>query len=64
MADQEQLAAWTRLKVHLVETMQLLENAKKRTPDSKVHAEIDAVVVDIEENMDVIEEMFICSLGI
>ena len=64
MADEEQLEAWTRLKVHLRETMQLLDNTKKRTNDDVVLDEIDAVIDDIETNMDVIEEIFICSLGI
>ena len=62
MPNDTQLMAWTRLKVHLGETMQLLDNTKKRTTDVKVHAEIDAVIADIEENMDVIEEMFLCLL--
>ena len=63
MPDQEQLAAWTRLKVHLIETMQLLDNTKKRTKDPDVLKNIDGVIADIEDNMDVVEEMFLCLLG-
>ncbi len=58
MPDQEQLAAWTRLKIHLNETCQLLENSKQRTADTVVHEEIDKVIADIEENIDTVEELF------
>jgi hypothetical protein len=55
----EQLAAWTRLKIHLIETTQLLERTKARTDDPKVHDEIDRVIKDIEDNMDVVEMVFL-----
>ena len=61
--DEEQLVAWTRIKIHLRETMQLRDNAKERMAmmseedRRKVQHEIDKVVNDIEESMAVIEKM-------
>ena len=56
----EQLKAWTRLKVHLNETCALLERTKAHADDLMVHEEIDRVIKDIEDNMDVVESIFIC----
>lgn len=59
MYTDEQLAAWTRLKDHLINTMVLLKTTADSVDTDKIHDEVETIVDDIEKNIDIVETMFI-----
>lgn len=61
MVSGEQQKAWTQLKVHLMETMNLLEKTKDNVGcnDPYVAESLDMTIKDIEENLDIVEQVFI-----
>lgn len=58
MHTEEQLKAWTRIKAHLTQTTQMIK-ASIEDADAEVVAEGRMIIEDIEDNIDVIEQLFL-----
>ena len=58
MYTDEQLAAWTRLKDHLNQTCILMREISLKS-DKDIVEESEAIIKDIDDNIDIVEQMFI-----
>jgi len=54
----EQLKAWTKIKSHLMHTTQLIKKSIDGAPPN-VQDEGRMIIEDIEDNIDVIEQLFL-----
>lgn len=59
MLNEEHLEAWRKIKKHLDEHESRLQDEKQ--PGNET--DIDLLISDIHDSVNVIEEVFICSLG-
>ena len=58
MYTEEQLEAWTKIKMHLMQTAQMVRASIDEAPDH-IQVEGRAIIEDIEDNIDIIETMFL-----
>ncbi len=59
MYTEEQLRAWTRIKKHLTQTTQMIRASIEEDVPAEVVAEGRMIIEDIEDNIDVIEQLFL-----